>query len=254
MEIMSFKRKRGSMYEIELNTGDKYKVYDDVILKYELLLNRKINKKTLDKVLEESAKMDAYFKGVRYISIKMRTKKEVENYLRRAGFLDSEVEYALKKLEKEGIIDEKKYVAAYINDAIILSLDGPMKIRVSLGKLGIGDHLIDERLSAIDEDIWKERIGKIIVKRSKVNKDSEKVFKLKTTNNLISLGYSIELIREQLSDIKIDTGEAFTRDADRIYEKLKGKFEGWELESKFKSKMYQKGYEVDRINAYLEEK
>lgn len=254
MEIMSFKRKKGSVYEIELNTGEKHKLYDDVILKYELLLNRKISQKILDDVLGENALLDAYFRALKYISIKMRTEIEIEEYLKRYDYQDREITYAVERLKKEGAIDNKRYVAAYINDALLLSLDGPKKIKVSLGKLGIGDYLIDSVLEGVSDSEWKSRIEKVVLKKAKVNKDSEKMFKLKTTNALVALGYPIELIKSVIDDFKLNTEDAFLKEAEKVYRKLEGKYEGTELELRFKSKMYAKGYEGDKIMNYLNNK
>lgn len=254
MEIMSFNKKRGNLYEIELNTGDRYKIYDDIILKHELLLDRKIDKKKLELILKENAMQDAYFKAIKFLNIKMRTKLEIERYLKRNAFGDEEINFATNRLKEEGAIDDKKYVDAFINDSILLTLDGPKKMKVSLGKLGIGDNLIDPVLEQIPNSTWIERIEKVLAKRAKINKDSEKMFKNKVSNALSMLGYSSELIRPIVEDFKIDTTESFLRDADKVYLKLDGKYNKTEVELRFKAKMYAKGYDGDAISDYLKRK
>jgi len=252
VEIMSFRKKSNSTYEIEVNTGDKYKLYDDVILKHELLLERKIDKKKLDQILKENSTLDAYYKALRYISRKMRTKVEIEKYLRGKDFGREEISYAVKKLEEEGYLDSKRYVKAFVNDSLNLSLDGPKKILSDLLKLGIDESLIYEELDKIDDEVWEDRIKKVIEKRAKVNKNGLSMFKNKVTSNLMVLGYPLELVKPIVENCKIDTSFVFSIEADKIYRMLNGKFTGTELALRFRNKMYSKGFDVDDINSYLD--
>ena len=45
MKIKKISKKKGSLYELLLDTGEKINLYDDVILKYELLLKKEIDDK-----------------------------------------------------------------------------------------------------------------------------------------------------------------------------------------------------------------
>lgn len=252
VEIMSFKKKSSSVYEIEVNTGDKYKLYDDIILKYELLLERKIDKKKLDQILKENATLDAYYRALKYIGKKMRTKIEIEKYLRGKDFGSDEVEYATQKLQEEGYLDNKRYVKAFVNDALNLSFDGPKKIAADLLNLGVDETLVNEELDKIDDEVWEERIKKVIEKRAKVNKNGLRVFRSKVTSNLMVLGYPLDLVKPMVEACEVDTSLVFSIEADRVYQMLVNKYDGSELALRFRNKMYSKGFEVDDINSYLE--
>ncbi len=254
MEIMSFKKKSGNNYEIEINTGEKYKIYDDIILKYELLIDRKIDKKKLDKVLEENARLDAYYKGLKYLGVRMRSELEIKKYLAKCGFSNQEIVYALDRLKDEGYIDNVRYVKAYIQDAINLGNEGPKKIHDELLKLGISEKYIYPELDSISEDEWLDKISSIVSKKAKVNKNSEKMFKNKITSYLLGLGYPFELIKIVVDDVKLDAQGAFTHDADKVYNRLSLKYKDKELEYRFKNAMYSKGYDLSEISEYLDEK
>ena len=43
MKILKYKKKRNGQYEIELESGTSMVLYEEVILKYELLLNKSID-------------------------------------------------------------------------------------------------------------------------------------------------------------------------------------------------------------------
>lgn len=254
LEIKKYKKLKGNLYEIELDDFKKYKIYDDIILKYELLIDNRLDKKKLEKIISENNLLDAYYKALKYISVRMRSALEIRNYLKRKSFNDAECNYAIKKLRMEGYIDEKKYVQAYINDAIILTVNGPKKIIDNLNKLGISESLTREYLDSIDSDEWIDRIKRIVDKKIKTNKCSEKMFKNKVTADLLNLGYYYEDIKIIMDDVKIDATDAFLNEADKVYSRLESKYEGTELILRFKSKMFSKGFEADAINDYINKK
>ena len=84
----------------------KYKVgdiitYDEVIIKLNLLNERNID---IEKIYEENKYFEEYFKILKMIERKKRTKKEIDNILVNKNILT--------ELENKGYIDDKKYVIA----------------------------------------------------------------------------------------------------------------------------------------------
>ena len=69
---------KNNKYEVLIDET-KVVLYDDIIVKYSLLLNKEISKNELDKIVEENNKLDSYYKALKYISVKLRTKKEIKN-------------------------------------------------------------------------------------------------------------------------------------------------------------------------------
>lgn len=251
MKIESYKKKRGNLYEITLDDGKSYELYDDIILNYELLIDKKLDKKKLNEVLEENSLLDAYYKSLKYLSVKMRTETEIRKYLKKYDFSNYAIGYSITRLRSEGYLDQDRYAQAYINDAINLTLSGPKKIETNLIKLGIERNVIVKYLSKIDDSIWMGRIEKILAKKAKINKNGETLFKNKMYNELIVNGYSSELIKSSLSEFILDDREVFKKEADAMLRKLSIKYSGVDLNSRFRNKMYMKGFSIDKINEYL---
>ncbi len=254
MEIKSYKKLRGNVYELEMNDGKSYKLYDDIILRYELLIDKHLDQRKLEKILEENDEMVAYYKAVKYIGMKMRTELEIRKYLKKGEFSSKAIKKTVDKLKKEGYLDQEKYAEAYVNDAINLGMSGPRKMRDELEKLGINDEIIEKYISRVNDEIWLERIERILDKKSKLNKVGEALFKNKMYSELIVLGYRSEDIKSALDNFSIDTSLAFEKEADKMYGKLASKYEGSELALRFKSKMFAKGFDSDSISHYLDSK
>lgn len=198
MEIKSYKKLHSNLYEVSFD-DEKIKLYDDIIIKYNLLLKKEIDKRTWQQVIKENDSLMAYYKALKYLNIKLRSEKEIANYLKKLSIDDNEVLNTINKLKKEGYLNNDLYLKSYINDQINLSMHGPYKIKNSLINLGFKEGEIDSYLNNIDKDIWENKIKKIITKRKKLAKKAN--FKEKTYIYLFNLGYENSMIYNLLGDI-----------------------------------------------------
>lgn len=255
MEIVNFKKTKANIYEITIKDGTskmQYEIYDDIILKNDLLIDKKLTKTKLNNILKENEIITCYYEALKYLSRKMRTKKEIRTFLKRKDYSDYSIEKSIDRLVKEGYLDELKYVSSYINDSLILTLDGPLKIKSSLLNLGIKEKTIDDELSKIDTSIFKEKLIKIIEKKKKTNKYSNIIFKAKLKSYLTMNGYEDDMIMSMLDSIHIDSSEIFEKEANKIWNVLSKKYQNKELKVRFKNKMYTKGFSIDEINKYID--
>lgn len=253
MEITKFKKLKNSQYEVVID-NTPYKLYDDIILKYNLLTNKSIDLKLLNQILDDNTEYDAYYQSLKYINIKMRTKKEINDYLIKKGYDKKQIDKTINKLDNNNLFNNKIYLTSYINDQINLTNNGPYKILNNLIKLGFNEEEINTYLD-FDLDIWQTKINKYIDKKTKLNhKFSNNELKRKLNNDLSNLGYQHNLINESLSSINFDDTESFNKSADKIYDKLKKKYQEPKLSYYFRSKMYNLGYDNELINAYLNKK
>ena len=72
MTIKMFKMKQKGLYELVMDNGKVYSLYEEIILKYELLLSKKIEDKLLPSLLEENKKYECYYKGLERLSVDNR--------------------------------------------------------------------------------------------------------------------------------------------------------------------------------------
>lgn len=254
MEVVSYKKMSGNVYKVTLDNGEEYKLYDELILKYELLIDRRLDEKKLEKILEENHGLKAYFKALKYIGLKMRTELEVRRYLKKYEFSAQVISQTIRKFKLGGYLDERKYAKAFVNDAVNLGMNGPKKIGEQLTKLGIEEKISKEFISRIDRQVWLDKIEKLIYKKSKTNRVGEALFKSKVYSDLLVGGYHSEDIKCVLENYSLDDREAFMKEANKVYNKLCIKFVGTELKLKFKAKMYSKGFDGEAISEFLDGK
>ena len=61
MKIVNYKKKKNNLYEITFADNSKLDIYDDVILKYGLLLKKEITKDELFKLVQDNKKLESYY-------------------------------------------------------------------------------------------------------------------------------------------------------------------------------------------------
>ena len=241
MKIQKFVKDNGNKYKVYVD-DEVYKLYDDIIVKYGLTMKSSISKDEFDEVLEENDKLISYYESIKYISRKMRSTKEIKEYLKNKDISDSVINETVEKL-KDNFLNDDLYVKAYINDRLNLSNDGPNKIKKNLIKLGIYENKINDYLSNIDESIYEDRIKSYVDKKIKVNHSNSGIMlKAKLQNDLVNLGYDRSMVISILSSYNINDKDAYEKELEKITNKLSKKYEGKELEFKIKEAMYRKGF------------
>lgn len=248
MKIIKFKKIGKSKYKVFFD-NDELILYEDVILKYNLLSKKDISLELLNKILEDNIFYEVYNYALYYIDIKMRNEKELKDYLKRKNYDDNVISEVIEKIKEEGLINDKRYVKAYTNDKINLSLYGPFKIKNELLKSNIEESVIDDYLNTIEEDVWLEKINKIIDKKVKSNKKlSNNYLKKKIGDDLYYLGYDREMFGSLLENININEEKTLEIEYQKAYKKYKNKYNGDKLKKVIREYLIRKGFSYENIN------
>ena len=239
MKITKIKKLPSGKYNLILDNKEKFITYDEVILNNNLLFNKEVDPQLLNKLNIDTKYYDIYNKIVKLISIRIRSEKEVVDYLEKNNIL----------------INDKNFVKAFISDKLNLSNDGPNKIKNMLLEHNISNELIDMELSKIDKSFYYEKINKIIDKKVKSNKKySQFVLKQKIVNDLKNQGFNYDDINECIENIKVNNNSLIEKYYDKIFNKLSVKYDKDILYIKVKEKLYQKGFSSSEINEIFTKK
>ena len=241
MEIKKYKKVKNGKYQVEI--GDEtILLYDDIIIKYQLLLKKELTKKELDEIKKDNDFYTNYLLAVEYIKRRLRSKEEVKNYLLKKDISNSIINEILELLEKNKMLDDSVFTTAYIHDKMSYSNDGPLKIKNNLEKLKIDSNIINKKIGEYTSDLETEKIQKYISRQLKNNHKSLYELKNSILNYLVSNGYHKELIMDEINNIEIDETDLYEKEYQKLYNKLSKKYKDKELEYKIKQKLYQKGF------------
>ena len=239
MKINKYKKVGKNKYKVYFDNNEII-LFEDVILKYDLLLLKDVSLELLDKIIDENKFYEAYDMSLNYIETKMRNKSEIIKYLKRKDYSDELINKVISKLVDLKILDDKLYIQAFINDKTNLSNDGPYKIKKSLLELEFNENEIDNYLNNFDESIWENKLIKIVNKKKKLmDNKSYYMFITKLKNDLFNLGYDKYMIDNILVNIKYESN-ALEKDYNRALKKYNDK-------NKIINYLLRKGYNYDEI-------
>ncbi len=246
MKILKYVKQKDGIYKLVLDNNKNVKIHEDLILKYNLLVNKELTDELLIELEQENQKYDVYNIAVKYIKTKLRSIKEMYDYLEKKGIAKTDSKQSIDLLIKQGYLNDEIYTKALINDRINMSYYGPNKIKKELNDKGISKELIENYIEIFDEEQQLEKINKLVERQLKSNRNkSGNILKTKIQIYLNNLGYDNKLIFEVLNKVDLNDKDLCKKEYDKIYKKLSSKYEGKELEYKIKQKMYQKGFNLN---------
>ena len=193
MKIEKYESINNGQYKIYLSDGTILKINSDVIINNNILYKKEIDNTLLNKILKENDNANIYNKCVKYISVRLRSKKEIIDYLKKLN-IDNTADI-IDKLTKNNLINDEVFTKAFIKDKINFTSYGPYRIRQELNKYNIDNEIIDKYIKDIDEEILIGKIDKQINKMIKSNrKYSSNILKSKIYNNLYNNGFDKDMI------------------------------------------------------------
>ena len=198
MKIIKYVKQNNGNYKIYLDDDRKIIINEDIILKYKLLYKKEIDEDLLKEITKDNNNYDIYNKCIKYIGIRLRSTNEIKEYMKRKNIDNIIIDKTIEKLTKNNLLDDSIFTKAFIKDKLNFTTMGPYRIKQELIKHKIDSDIINKYIYEIDNSLLEEKINKQINKLIKSNK-SKPNLKNKIYHNLINLGYSNELILNNLN-------------------------------------------------------
>ena len=195
MKIEKYELTKKNKYNVFLSNGEVITLDERVITENELLLKKELTQELYDKVNRESRIYELVDISIKYISVRLRSIKEMRDYLKKKEEDIELIDIAIDKLIKLGYLDDNKFAKAFIKDKLAFTNMGDYKIKMELEYLGVSYEIIEENISLIDNNLLEEKIKKQIDKDIRTNKKySGTILKNKIYNHLVNAGYSKEKV------------------------------------------------------------
>ena len=134
--------------------------------------------------------------ALRYLGYKMRTEKEIKEYLFRKKFSETDISYTLEKLKEYKYINDSEFTEFWIRDRYNFSNQGRYKIKNDLMKKGISREIIDEKVeSFFDVEKERKKIEEIYFKKNSKNKKLTDKELISICNFILRKGFPGSLVR-----------------------------------------------------------
>jgi len=241
LKITKYKKSTNGKYKVYLEDGRELSLYEETILKFELLLKKEVT--DIPKINEYNLEWDVYYVALKSIKSRFKSVHDTREFLVKKEYPIELIDKAIDRLVKQGYLNDDSFTKGFINSQIVTTSNGPYKIRRELSDKGISSKIIDDNIDVFDDNLQIERINKLASKMLRSNRTrGGSVLRKKITTDLVNMGYDAELIYKVLTNFSFnDTKEIAEREYNKLYKKYSKKYEGEELNYKIKQAMYQKG-------------
>lgn len=152
-----------------------------------------IDESELMRMAEISENAEAFDKALSYLSKGMKTRREVEDNLRKKQFSEGVINAVVDKLVGYGYLGDESYVDSYIS--CYGRERGENRIRAELLSKGVDKNIIEEKLSALTGQ--EEAAAKAAEKYVRTHKDADKN---KLRRYLYSKGFTYSVISAVTGD------------------------------------------------------
>lgn len=171
--------------KIDFETGESLRLSPEIFGMYSLKKGEQIDRIEYQQLKEESERFSCTRKALDYIAARIRSEREVENYLNRKKFSKHLIKEIILKLKDAGYIDDYKFAVSYINYKKERKAVGENLIKSELFKKGVAGNIVKKAMRKTESyDIDEEALYQLALKKARLlgdrkNKESKIVFFLK---------------------------------------------------------------------------
>lgn len=247
-------------YNIYLNEEYAFPVDEAILIQFALTKGKVLEPYEIEEIAYEDEIRKAFNKALNFLSYQMRSEHEVKKKLLNLEFGEAVILEAIQKLKGYGFLNDETYSKALLETKKRTMKKGPRAIRQDMVKKGIGKKLQDDVLESFTHEEQLKLALELAEKtaRSEAKKTPSQV-KQKIQDMLMRKGYSFGITNEVLEQMTFERAEdewttMVETQGEKIWKKYASKYTSYELHMKVKQALYQKGFPIEVISCFLEEK
>lgn len=258
--ITTQKKHRGR-YNVYIDRGEGeefgFGVSEDVLVTYALSKGKDIDEDQLKEIIFEDEIKTAFNLAVNFLSYRMRSVKEIQNYLRKKDIRSDVIDQVINRLEKQQYVDDAEFARAFVESRKRTSSKGPAVIYQELHKKGVPDGTIMKALERFSFDEQVTTATRFAEKQAKRHRNkSTRQMQQAILQTLIGKGFDRDVIEAAIQKTELEKDEndewqALVVQAEKAHRKYQ-KYEKPEYEQRMKQHLYRKGFPFEMIERYLQ--
>jgi regulatory protein len=256
---ITVQKKNKERYNIYLDEEYAFSVDEAILITYHLRKGLEVTKELLEEVVVEDHLRKAYQATINYLSYRMRSIKEVRDYLIKKEFEVDVINKIVDRLKKENYLNDSEFAKAFVQSRLNLTLKGPDAIKRELMEKGISETEVSNSLQLFKEEDQLEKASLFLRKKypSKLKTSrSEQDRKMYTL--LLSRGFTHDIVQKAFKafhdEAEVDNDEeweAINHQGEKAFKKYRSESD-WETKQKVKQYLYRKGFSFDLIERFIE--
>jgi len=153
----------------------------------------------VERFKEQAGEAKAYALALRFLSVRLRSRRELSDYLDRKNCEKDESEAALERLEELGLVDDKHFAEAWIADRQAVRPRSKLRLAQELAAKGVSRDIAEEVLRDIEPEREIQALKDLIERKKRLPGYADE---RKLVAYLQRQGYRWGLIKEALGQLK----------------------------------------------------
>lgn len=251
-------QKLAGRFNLFLDDKFAFGVSESTLVKYRLTKGMVLDQQAVSDVKAAQQQAEANAMALTYLAAQQRTRHEVAEKLKAAQIPPAVIANTLIHLADLHYLDDAQYAQSFIHDALNLGDKGPGVVTQKLIQRGLSDQVIQAAIAEVDADHWLPAARRA-AKKAANQTTREPFFKRqqKIRLALIKKGFSATVADAMLQELDLQADvdgehERLVQEAQKQW-RAKRKYTGFERRNRVKMALYRKGYDLDAIDAVLDE-
>ncbi|WP_257350834.1 recombination regulator RecX [Pseudalkalibacillus decolorationis] len=257
---ITVQKKNKSRYNVFVDRGNGeefgFAIDEDVYIKSGIQKGMELTAKDVSELEAEDEVRKGFNLAVNYLSYRMRSYKEIVDYLKKKEVPAVAIEAIMERLQGFNYIDDLEFAKMFIRSKVATSQKGPKALVQELKLKGVPQTIIEEAIPVYPQEEQIESATKLAIKKAKQSqKLSEVAVKQKVGQILQQKGFAWNIIEQALEKASLEKNEDEEREALDIQaqkaNRKYSKFSGREYKQKMKQYLYRKGFPLELIDEWL---
>lgn len=205
--------RRSSMYRLVLapeagGEDELLSVHEDTLVRLRLLKGRRLSPEEWDELRRSEELEQAYRASLGLLNRKARTRKELEEALKRKSFSGEAIAGCLDRLKNHRLIDDTAYATRFADQKVTYQRKGSRLVRQELLQRGVARNDVEQALSSLDAEA--ERASALALARKRwpgVKGESRREREYKLNAVLQRRGFPPGLAREAARQAALEADE-----------------------------------------------
>lgn len=259
IKVLRTTKGKSGFYQVAFSNGEKIRVSEDLLLKYRLFKDAQLSAEAY-RELQQNVYYDLGLQqAMNYISYQLRSEKEVRTYLRDKEIPAVDREKILQRLKELQLVNDQIYGESYVRTQMRTSDKGPIVVKQQLRQKGLSSELVDLVIHEYDPETQFDNAYHLAEKNlRKIRSKSFKETLQKIRGTLMTKGFTSEVIQLVMDELPLEKDDeqetaALQQEAERLWRRHQNKVPRVRNQ-KIKQSLYQKGYQLEDIQQYLDER
>lgn len=259
LTVIKVSQGRGPYYQVEFSNGEKLKLSEDTVVRHRLLKGHELTEEALADIKQEGKEDLGFQLALNYLSYQLRTEKELQTYLKENEIESVDRQKIVKRLKTMDLLNDLVYGESYVRTQMRLGDKGPRVIQQKLKQKGLKDSDIQQVLDLYEnEEQFEIALHTAQKALRKYHHKSRHEVQRKLQQLLMTKGFNSDLSKRVLqeidfSEIQEQETDALEQQGEKLWRKNQ-RFESAKRRQKVKQSLYQKGFQLDQVDAFIRRK